>query len=85
MVAQLQESLREALVKASHYESQLSIAKEELKRTKAAKGTGIPTDKLAKELFKAGYRAMVKQYHPDNGGSEETMAQLVELKKALGV
>lgn len=38
----------------------------------------IPPDlnKQAKELILAGYRSMVKKYHPDAGGDEEEMKKI---------
>ena len=46
---------------------------------------GIPGNKLAKELFKAGFRAVSKKYHPDHGGTSEQMREVLELKRILGI
>ena len=45
----------------------------------------IPSSKLARELFKAGFRAVSKKYHPDHGGTSEQMREVLELKKKLGI
>lgn len=38
---------------------------------------------IAEELIKAGYRALVKKYHPDTGGTNEQFQSLSNLKDKL--
>jgi len=76
-------SIAELIRKVAHLESALEAARQERKRLEVAKG--VPANDLAKELFRTGYRAMVKKYHPEYGGSAETLAQLEEIKATLGI
>jgi hypothetical protein len=39
--------------------------------------------KLAVEMIDAGYRALAKKYHPDNGGSNEQMAMLTRMRDKI--
>jgi DnaJ-class molecular chaperone len=49
------------------------------------KENGVPSSKIAKDLFKAGFRAMAKKHHPDNGGDNVVMGELNDLKQALNI
>lgn len=81
--AELRAMVRELRRKVAYLESALEAEKQAHKRTGAKKG--IPTSATAKQLFKAGYRAMAKTAHPDHGGNASTMKELNELKSVLGI
>lgn len=81
--AEMRAMVRELKRKVAYLESALEAEKQAHKRTEAKKG--IPTSATAKQLFKAGYRAMAKSAHPDHGGDEKTMQELNELKDILGI
>lgn len=81
--AELRAMVRELKRKVAYLESALDAEKKAHQRTQAA--GGVPTSATAKKLFKAGFRAMVKVSHPDNGGTAEAMAELNELKSTLGI
>jgi len=40
---------------------------------------------IAKKLFKAGFRKLAAELHPDKGGSTQDMQELLELKSKLGI
>jgi hypothetical protein len=83
--AELREEIRGLKAKIAYLESALAAEKQAHKRTKQQRGGSLPTSKLAKDLFKAGYRAMAKKHHPDHGGNAETMTELNELKETLSI
>jgi hypothetical protein len=73
--------MRKLKQRIAYLESALSAEKKAHQRTAQSKGK--PTSKMAKELFKAGYRKLATKYHPDQGGSKEQMQELNELKSTL--
>lgn len=77
--------IRELQRKIAFLESTLAAEKKAHQRTQASKGNTVPTSKLAKDLFKAGFKAMARQHHPDLGGNVDTMQALNELKSDLGI
>lgn len=79
--AEQRAELREAKKRIAQLESMLAAEKSAHARTKAA--GGIPKSAKAAELFKAGFRALAKKYHPDHGGSVEDMQELNKLKEVL--
>jgi hypothetical protein len=83
--AELLEMLRAAKAKIAYLESALAAEKMAHKRTATSKMGSAPSSKLAKDLYKAGFRAMAKQCHPDFGGNADDMKELNNLKEALGI
>ena len=81
--AEQRAEVRELKRKIAYLESALAAEKAAHKVT-AAK-SGLPQSAMAKQLFKAGYRAIAKAAHPDNGGTPEKMAELTALKTALNI
>lgn len=79
--AEMRAQLREARRKIAYLESALAAEKAAHKRTASSKG--FPTSAKAQELYRAGFRAMAKKYHPDHGGSDADMAELNEIKETL--
>ena len=77
LIAQLKERLAKK-------ERETEALRSELAQRKNMRGS-IPSGKLARELFKAGFRAVSKKYHPDHGGTSEDMRKVLELKKILGI
>ena len=78
---ELIKELKEQLAKK---EREAEALRSELAQRKNMRGS-IPSGKLARELFKAGFRAVSKKYHPDHGGTSEQMREVLELKKKLGI
>ena len=76
--------VRELKAKVAFLESALMAEKQAHKRTRTMKGGGVPNTQLAKDLLKAGFRAMAKKHHPDHGGSVEKMQELNALKQEMG-
>jgi hypothetical protein len=81
--AEMRAELRDARRKIAYLESQLEAERQAHKRTKAA--GGVPQSAMAKKLYKAGFRAMAKTMHPDNGGSDADMQELNAIKEALHI
>lgn len=79
--AELRAELRDLRRKVAYLESALAAEKSAHARTQ--KAGGIPTSKIAQDLFKAGYRAMAKKCHPDHGGNADDMSELNSLKDLL--
>lgn len=79
--AEMRAEMRALKQKIAYLESALEAEKQAHKRT-ASQG-GLPTSAMAKKLFKAGFRAMAKVCHPEQGGSEAAMAELNSLKATL--
>ncbi len=73
--------LRALKAKIAYLESALEAEKRAHART--AKSGGIPTSNMAKRLYKAGFRALAKEMHPDHGGTAKGMAELNSLKDTL--
>lgn len=84
-VDQLREQLRAAKAKIAHLESRLASEQAAHKRTAAANGRFAPQSKMATDLYKAGYKSLARQYHPDMGGTAEDMQELDKIKEALGI
>jgi hypothetical protein len=83
--AELLAALRDAQAKIAYLESALAAEKKAHQRTRTSAKHGMPTSKLAKDLFKAGFRAMAQKHHPDHGGDAATMKELNNLKAELGI
>lgn len=83
--AEQRAEIRELKAKIAYLESALAAEKAAHKRTRQVRRKSIPQSKLAKDLFKAGFRAMSKKHHPDLGGDLATMNELNKLKTTLGV
>lgn len=79
--AELRAEIRALKQKVAYLESALDAEKQAHKRT--AKHGSFPKSDLATKLYKAGFRAMAKQCHPDHGGSLDEMKALNELKEIL--
>lgn len=80
-LAEMRAELLAARQKIAYLESVLEAEKRAHQRTKAA--NGVPKSELATKLYKAGFRAMAKQCHPDHGGNAKDMAELNALKDVL--
>jgi hypothetical protein len=80
-LAEMRAELVQARQKIAYLESVLEAEKRAHQRTKAA--NGVPKSELATKLYKAGFRAMAKQCHPDHGGNAQDMAELNALKDVL--
>lgn len=74
----MRETIRSLKAKVAHLESSLQAEKTAHARTKSMSGHGVavPTSKVAKDMYAAGYKAMAKTVHPDNGGDAAAMAEL---------
>jgi hypothetical protein len=83
--AELLTALRNAQAKIAYLESALAAEKKAHQNTRSAARFSAPSSKLAKDLFRAGFRAMAQKYHPDHGGDQGTMKELNELKSRLGI
>jgi len=80
-LAEMRAQLQAARQKVAYLESVLEAEKRAHQRTKAA--NGVPRSELATKLYKAGFRALAKEMHPDHGGSEAGMRELNQLKGVL--
>ena len=80
-LAEMRAELQAARQKIAYLESVLEAEKRAHQRTKAA--NGVPKSELATKLYKAGFRALAKEMHPDHGGSEAAMRELNQLKGVL--
>lgn len=83
--AAMLDQLRQAHARIAYLESALAAEKKAHQRTQAASKTAAPMTKMAKELYKAGFRVLVKQHNPEFGGTPEAMEELIGLRGQLGI
>lgn len=81
--AEMRAEMRAMKKRIAYLESQLEMERAAHKRTKAS--GSAPQSTMAKKLYKAGFRALAKSCHPDNGGSNEAMTELNNIKEALNI
>jgi hypothetical protein len=87
-IEQLKQKLAVALRLKDEAEAEnqrLSARVTELKMARMHTGNPDLNSPMAKKLFKAGFRKLAAELHPDKGGSTQDMQELLELKSKLGI
>jgi hypothetical protein len=68
----------EFLIKTA--EETISDCREELTRREAAAEASLP---WVQRVVEAGFRALAKQHHPDHGGTNDAMSELIAAVECL--